>query len=123
MFMSILRAASWGHPLQDSSVPLGALIGSISRRIVSLYCRRMRQQRGEEGDTVGDESSSADIRLGDKPRELRVFEHGFVRLDDAMATDLSVVNSARVSFAVRKEVMEEKDRGLIRFLMRERHGT
>jgi thymidylate synthase (FAD) len=56
-------------------------------------------------------------------REIRLFEHGFVRLDDAMATDLSVVNSARVSFAKRKEVMEESDAGLIRFLMRARHGT
>jgi thymidylate synthase (FAD) len=46
-----------------------------------------------------------------------------VRLDDAMATDLSVVNSARVSFGRRKEEMDESDEGLIRFLMRERHGT
>ena len=51
-----------------------------------------------------------------------VLDHGFVRLDDAMATDLSVVNAARVSFARRKGVMEESDEGLIRFLMRERHG-
>ena len=55
--------------------------------------------------------------------EICLFEHGFVRLDDAMASDLSVVNSARVSFAKRKEVMEESDVGLIRFLMRDRHGT
>src|SRR3954463_2980023 len=40
-----------------------------------------------------------------------------------MADDLSVVNGARVSFARRKEEMEEADEGLIRFLMRERHGT
>jgi thymidylate synthase (FAD) len=54
---------------------------------------------------------------------IRVLDHGFVRLDDAMATDLSVVNAARVSFARRKEVMDESDEGLIRFLMRDRHGT
>src|SRR5947208_6819149 len=52
-----------------------------------------------------------------------VLDHGFVRLDDAMADDLSVVNAARVSFARRKEVMDESDEGLIRFLLRERHGT
>src|SRR5438874_2780142 len=40
-----------------------------------------------------------------------------------MATDLSVVNAARVSFARRKEEMDEADEGLIRFLMRDRHGT
>ena len=54
---------------------------------------------------------------------VRVLDHGFVRLDDAMATDLSVVNAARVSFARRKDVMDESDEGLIRFLMRDRHGT
>jgi thymidylate synthase (FAD) len=54
---------------------------------------------------------------------IQVLDHGFVRLDDSMASDLSVVNAARVSFARRKDVMEEGDAGLIRFLMRERHGT
>ena len=54
---------------------------------------------------------------------IRVLDHGFVRLDDAMASDLSVVNGARVSFARRKEELDDSDAGLIRFLMRERHGT
>jgi thymidylate synthase (FAD) len=54
---------------------------------------------------------------------IRVLDHGFVRLDDAMATDLSVANAARVSFARRKDEMDDADAGLIRFLMRERHGT
>jgi thymidylate synthase (FAD) len=52
-----------------------------------------------------------------------VLDHGFVRLDDLMASDLSVVNGARVSFARRKEEMDDADAGLIRFLMRDRHGT
>jgi thymidylate synthase (FAD) len=52
-----------------------------------------------------------------------VLDHGFVRLDDAMASDLSVANAARVSFARRKDVRDESDEGLIRFLMRDRHGT
>ena len=54
---------------------------------------------------------------------IHVLDHGFVRLDDCMADDLSVVNAARVSFARRKEAMDESDEGLIRFLLRERHGT
>src|ERR687885_273368 len=53
----------------------------------------------------------------------QVLDHGFVRLDDCMADDLSVVNAARVSFARRKEAMDESDEGLIRFLLREKHGT
>jgi thymidylate synthase (FAD) len=52
-----------------------------------------------------------------------VLDHGFVRLDAAMASDLSVVNAARVSFARHKETMDESDEGLIRFLMREQHAT
>jgi len=52
-----------------------------------------------------------------------VLDHGFVRLDDAMASDLSVVNGARVSFARHKTELEEGDHGLIRFLMRERHAS
>src|SRR5256885_3579782 len=54
---------------------------------------------------------------------IQVLDHGFVRLDAVMATDLSVVNAARVSFARRKEEMDESDAGLVRFLMRDRHGT
>jgi thymidylate synthase (FAD) len=54
---------------------------------------------------------------------IRVLDHGFVRLDGSMASDLSVVNGARVSFARRKEEMDAADEGLIRFLMRDRHGT
>jgi thymidylate synthase (FAD) len=52
-----------------------------------------------------------------------VLDHGFVRLDEAMADDLSVVNGARVSFAKHKTELDDSDAGLIRFLMRERHGT
>ncbi len=54
---------------------------------------------------------------------IRVLDHGFVRLDGALADDLSVVNGARVSFARRKEEMDDSDAGLIRFLMRDRHGS
>jgi thymidylate synthase (FAD) len=52
-----------------------------------------------------------------------VLDHGFVRLDSAMADDLSVVNAARVSFARRRDLVDDADAGLIRFLMRDRHGT
>ena len=48
---------------------------------------------------------------------------GFVRLDAACADDLSVVNAARVSFGTTKEQMDAADVGLVKFLMRERHGS
>ena len=60
------------------------------------------------------------VQVGDS---IDVLDHGFVRLDGCMADDLSVVNGARVSFASRVEEMTEREEGLIRFLMRERHGT
>jgi thymidylate synthase (FAD) len=56
-------------------------------------------------------------------RTVHVLDHGFVRLDAAMADDLSVVNAARVSFARRKEELDDSDVGLVKFLMRDRHGT
>lgn len=56
--------------------------------------------------------------------ELRkVLDHGTVRLEASQATDLSVVNSARVSFLKHKELVDEGDEKLIAFLLRGRHGT
>jgi thymidylate synthase (FAD) len=52
-----------------------------------------------------------------------VLDHGFVALDGALATDLAVVNGARVSFNQESQEMTERDAGLIRFLMREKHGS
>lgn len=55
--------------------------------------------------------------------KVTVLDHGFIRLDASMADDLSVVNSARVSFHQRHFQVEEGDDKLIGFLMRNRHGT
>jgi thymidylate synthase ThyX len=84
-----------------------------------------RAGSGAEPDlsTVAQPERRSEIRPGQLPDELRVFDHGFVRLDASMADDLSVVNGARVSFAVRKEEMDARDEGLIKFLMRSGHGS
>jgi thymidylate synthase (FAD) len=63
------------------------------------------------------------VRDRDDDDRVAVLGEGFVRLDEAMADDRSVVNSARVSFGVRKAQLDDADHGLIRFLLRERHGT
>lgn len=60
------------------------------------------------------------VSVGDK---IDVLDHGFVRLDAAEATDLSVVNGARVSFLQMKDELDQKDEGLIRFLIREKHAS
>ena len=52
-----------------------------------------------------------------------VLDKGFLALDGALATDLAVVNGARVSFNSESDEMTARDEGLIRFLMRERHGS
>jgi thymidylate synthase (FAD) len=54
---------------------------------------------------------------------IRVLDHGFLALDGAFASDLAVVNAARVSFNQVTGEMTERDEGLIRFLMREKHGS
>jgi thymidylate synthase (FAD) len=54
---------------------------------------------------------------------IEVLDQGFLALDGGFATDLAVVNAARVSFNVSSDEMTERDEGLIRFLLRERHGT
>lgn len=53
---------------------------------------------------------------------VRVLDHGFVRLVEAMGDDLSVVQAARVSYGQGSKG-EEKDRGLISYLMKHDHGT
>ena len=67
-------------------------------------------------------TGTATPTIGEGDR-IELLDHGFVRLDASMADDLSVANAARVSFARRKEELDDSDRGLIRFLMRDRHGT
>jgi thymidylate synthase (FAD) len=52
-----------------------------------------------------------------------VLDHGFVALDGALASDLAVVNGARVSFNQTTDEMTDRDAGLIRFLMKNHHGS
>jgi thymidylate synthase (FAD) len=53
----------------------------------------------------------------------QVLDKGFLALDGALASDLAVVNGARVSFNSESQELTDRDAGLIRFLMREKHGT
>lgn len=54
---------------------------------------------------------------------INVLDKGYVRLVDSMGSDLSVVNSARVSYNKAKETLDEKDERLIKFLAREGHTS
>jgi thymidylate synthase (FAD) len=52
-----------------------------------------------------------------------LLDHGFLALDGVLASDLAVVNGARVSFNSLADEMTERDEGLIGFLMRNAHGS
>jgi thymidylate synthase (FAD) len=54
---------------------------------------------------------------------IEVLDKGFVALDGAFASDLAVANGARVSFNQASQQLTDKDAGLIRFLMRDHHGS
>jgi thymidylate synthase (FAD) len=61
--------------------------------------------------------------VGQAGAVVSVLDHGFLALDAALASDLAVVNAARVSFNQESAEMSDRDRGLIGFLMREQHGS
>ena len=48
---------------------------------------------------------------------------GSVELVQHMGTDLTIVNAARVSFGKQKEEMDEKDKKLVRYLIKHRHTS
>ena len=48
---------------------------------------------------------------------------GSVSLVDSMGSDLTVVNSARVSFGVNKEELDAKDKKLVNYLIKHRHTS
>lgn len=50
-----------------------------------------------------------------------VLDHGFVDLQEVMGDEKTVVNCARVSFGKKKEIFEEEDERLIRYLIRNKH--
>lgn len=54
--------------------------------------------------------------------KIDVLDHGFVKLVDFMGGDLRVVNSARVTFGSQSKG-EEKDKGLIKYLLEHAHHT
>lgn len=55
--------------------------------------------------------------------EIKVLNHGYVRLVDTLGDDLSVVNAARVSYDKESETFSERDTNLLKFLLREGHTS
>ena len=78
----------------------------------------------------GGKENLVDVMHGDARREIKVLDHGFVALVDAMprlvpaghTADQAIVQAARVSYGHGTKKVSE-DRGLIRYLLRHRHTT
>lgn len=56
-------------------------------------------------------------------KKIELLDHGFVELVDALGSDLTVVNAARVSFGKRKTELDAKDEKLINFLAKHEHWS
>lgn len=55
--------------------------------------------------------------------KIEVLDKGFVELVDKLGDDLTVVNSARVSFGNRKETFDESDEKLLKYLAKNKHWS
>ena len=56
-------------------------------------------------------------------RFVNVLDKGYVRLVDHMGSDLTVANTARVSFDKEKLVFEDTDKKLVTFLVKNKHDS
>lgn len=58
-------------------------------------------------------------------KTIELYDDGIGKVEyvEHMGSDLSVVNSARVSFGVHKEELDDKDRKLINYLIKHRHTS
>ena len=52
---------------------------------------------------------------------MKVLDKGFIEVIDTLGDDLTVVNSARVSFGKRKEKFDKSDERLVRYLAKYKH--
>ena len=65
------------------------------------------------------------VEVEDTSRSIELYGDRIGRVDlmDHMGTDLTIVNSARVSFGQRKEELDEKDKKLVNYLVKHRHTS
>ena len=59
----------------------------------------------------------------DNVPKYKVLNEGEVRITSLMGSDLDVVNAARVSFASHQTEMDDRAKGLINFLIKNKHAT
>ncbi len=54
---------------------------------------------------------------------INVLDKGFVRLVDFMGSDLSVVNTARISYDKQSDILDDKDKKLLHYLWENKHTS
>lgn len=54
---------------------------------------------------------------------IRVLDHGYVAIVNVHGTELDIVNAARLSYNNKSEELHERDKKLLRFLVRENHTS
>jgi len=52
-----------------------------------------------------------------------VLDYGYVSMLDSMGDDLAIVNNAKVSFDARSDDFGNHEQGVLRYMMREKHGS
>jgi thymidylate synthase (FAD) len=67
--------------------------------------------------------TTSPVATTQNPKLITVLDHGFVELIDALGNDLTVVNSARVSFGKRKTELDAGDEKLIKYLAQHKHWS
>ena len=77
------------------------------------------------GDKITATVPRAALFKEEPKRSIHVYGDGIGRVDlvEHMGSDLSIVNSARVSFGKHKEALDEKDERLINYLVKHRHTS
>ena len=63
------------------------------------------------------------IKKDQSQSHINLLDHGFLQLVDSMGDDLTIVNSARVSFGKRKTLFEPADEKLIKYLATHSHTS
>ncbi len=65
------------------------------------------------------------VREGIKNKTIELYGDGIGKVDyvEHMGSDLTIVNSARVSFGVHKQELDDKDKKLIKYLIKHRHTS
>ena len=62
------------------------------------------------------------VEILDSPNYLPILDHGFVGIKDVMGDDAAIVQAARVSYGAGTKTVN-KDRGLLRYLLRMQHSS